>query len=170
MLRARTLGASKMCPFRFACRNGGYKIMLNYAPFLKQIGPDREMSSDRMSGREAHRIFFCFNLFVAAITSCAAPARLARTQALRAPFWAPRGYTGLILAGPWCPSGWVWGHVAVILKQRVASGCRQFRCRGVRVAKKALTPTFCPGSEREILLKKGAREALKTLSARPGSH
>ena len=144
--------------------------MLNYAPFLKQIGPDREMSSDRMSGREAHRIFFCFYLFVAAITNCAAPASVARTQALRAPFWAPRGYTVLILAGPWCPSGWVWGHVAVILKQRVASSCRKFRWRVVRVAKKALTHTFRLGNEREILSKRGAREALKASSARLGLH
>ena len=37
--------------------------MLNYAPFFKQIGPDRETSSDRMSGREAHRSFFVMFIY-----------------------------------------------------------------------------------------------------------
>ena len=149
-MRARALGASKMCPFRFACRNGGYKIMSNYVPFLKQIGPDREMCSDRMSGREARRIFFC------SVCSCndkpCSAHPLGTHPSVTGPILGSTGRHGLDTCLPMVPFGLGVGRCGCHSQAtRRSSGCRKFRCRVVRVAKKALTPTFRPGSEREIL-------------------
>ena len=78
--------------------------MLNYAPFLKQIGPDREMSSDRMSGREAHRIFL-FQLIRRCNNKLCCARAPGTNPSVTGPILGPTGLHGLDTGGPMVPLG-----------------------------------------------------------------